>query len=388
MFRNQYRWLLISVVAFLFLIMLVTGCSTDEPVSEPPDEGNGEEVAEELYFGMAIKWPGAPYVQAFMHGAKDKADELGITIEFADTDDDFMQALNIMDIFIDKGVDAYIHVGTSDELAPIPGIKKMTDAGIPVGTIDVLLPGEALKDAGTEVAFHVNPSNTLGGKFAAEAFIEGLKEKHGGEVPEGVVLQIMLEPSILWCQLIDEGFSEVMQQYPQLTVVQGVGGFDATTAHETVSDLLTRYGDDVVGIFTQTIDLNGMGAVSAVKSHGLNPEDFLISGYYISPEIRDAMLAGEVYVATYGAAYESGYLVVQYLYNKITGGPVPSAGDVLTEEGAVWSPAQVLDYPGYPGHGVYIQLATPTVGLGADHEIHPEDPRLWINKMDGWGDLK
>ena len=387
MLRNKRKGLLILVVIFLMMVMLVAGCSTEEPDSEPIQEAI-EEGAEQLYFGMTIKWPGYPFVQAFMNGAKDKADELGIVIEFADSDDDYIEALNIMDLFIDKGVDAYIHAGTSDELAPIPGFKKMTDAGIHIATIDVLVPGEALKSAGTEVAFHVNPSNRLGGKMAAEAFIEGLKEKHGGDVPEGVVLQIMLDPAILWSQLIDEGFSEVIQQYPQITVVQGVGGFDANTANATVSDLLTRYGDDVIGIFTQTVDLNGMGAVSAVRSQGLNPEDFLISGYYISPEIRDAMLAGEVFVATYGAAYESGYLVVQYLYNKITGGPVPSAGDKLIQEGEAWSPAEVLDYPGYPGHGVYIQLATPTIGLGANHEIHPEDSRLWINKMDDWGELK
>lgn len=374
------------LVVIIIIAMSLMGISCKEATTgtTAAEETAAEETAEgdTLTFGMAIKWAGVPYVQAFMNGANDRAKELGINIIFKDSDDNPDEALNIIDSFISQGVDGYIHVSTSNEVAAVPGLIKMNEAGIPIAAMDVPVGGTA----GGDVAVYVNPSNTVGGKKAAEAMIQGIKNKNGGEVPEGVVIQVAVGYATLWSQTILAGFDEVFSQYPQVTIAQGEGHDSNIDTDEVVSDLLTRYGDEVIGIFTDTAETQAVGAASAVEAAGLDPADYFISGYCMGPEVRDAVKDGRIYAVSHHASYDCGYLAVGYLYDFIKGTPLPKIGDQVVDETAIWSPAQVQEYPGNPDYGIFVELSTSVVGL-TEGLVNPDDPRLWENKMEQWGDL-
>ena len=398
MIRNLTKVLFVAIIIIAMSIAGI-GCkssTTEETVAETVAETAAEttaaettaaettaaEAEEPLTFGMAVKWAGVPYVQAFMNGANDKAKELGVNIIFKDSDDNPDEALNIIDSFLSQGIDGYIHVSTSNEVAAVPGLIKMNEAGIPIAAMDVPVGGAA----GGDVVVYVNPSNTIGGQKAAEAMIQGIKNKYNGEVPEGVIIQVAVSYSILWSQTILEGFDQVISQYPQLEIAQGEGHDSNIDTNEVVSDLLTKHGDKVIGIYTDTAETQAVGAASAVEAAGLDPADFFISGYCMGPEVRDAIKDGRIYAVSHHASYDCGYLAVQYLYDHIKGKEIPKVGDTLVDENAEWSPASVKEYPGNPDFGIFIELGTGVVGL-EEGMINPDDPKLWENKMDQWGDL-
>jgi ribose transport system substrate-binding protein len=69
-------------------------------------------------------------------------------------------------------------------------------------------------------------------------------------------------------------------------------------------------------------------------------------------------------------------MAVGYLYDKLKGNPVPKIGDVIEQEGALWSPARVVENP-WAGEGAFIVLQGPLV----PQELSPDDGRLWENKI-------
>ena len=132
--------------------------------------------------------------------------------------------------------------------------------------------------------------------------------------------------------------------------------------------------------------MNGMGAVTAVEAAGLDPKDYSISGYCMGLEIRDAILEERILCVAHHASYDCTYLVTKFLYDTIMGNPIPKIGDTIVEEGVEWSPASVQPYP-KSDYGAYIELSSGIVGLKDYHDMRPDDPSLWENRMAEWGDL-
>mgnify|MGYP000895467189 CR=1 FL=1 len=58
----------------------------------------------------------------------------------------------------------------------------------------------------------------------------------------------------------------------------GKGKWNNTDSHAKASDMLTRYGGKVLGIYVQTPDIMGAGVVSAIEAARLQAKDFGICG--------------------------------------------------------------------------------------------------------------
>ncbi len=356
---NFKRVKLMTVVFMLALAVLLTGCNS----------GQTENKDGQLTFGMVVKEPTAPFVQAFINGAQQKADELGVKIEIKDGQADSLKIMELMDNFMVQKVDGFIMAGAVDLKAIVPGVKKLNEAGIPIISLDT-------SPEGGKVDLFISFDIAESSKRAAEAFIQGIKDRNNGEVPKGVVIEITGSVEDMFTQACSKGFNSVIEQYPQLTVAQGEGKWNNDDSHQRTSDLLTRYGKEVKGIYVHTPDIMGPGVVTAIEAAGLNPKDYGICGICMGPEGLQLIKEDKILAIVGQPALESAELAVQYLYDINTGKDIPKIGDTVEKENTLWSPAKVIENP-WADEGAFMVLRGPLVPL----EVKADDPLLWENKL-------
>jgi ribose transport system substrate-binding protein len=324
---------------------------------------------QKLRIGMVIKEPSAPYIQAFVKGAEDKAKELGIEVMIRDGEADSMKIMDIIDTFISQKIDAFILAGAVDLRALVPGIVRLNESNIPVAALDT-------SPEGGKVDFFLSFDLEKSTAKATELFIDGVKQRNGGQIPEGVVIEIIGDSADMFTVACTSGFNSVLEKYPQLQVVQGEGKWNNTDSHAKASDLITRYGDKIKGIYVQTPDIMAAGVISAIEAAGLDPVNYGICGICIGPEGIEMIKQKKVLGIVEQPAYDSAYMAVSYLYDKLTGKPAPRIGETITSEGALWSPASVIKNP-WAAEGAYIVMQAPLV----PQEVAPDDSRLWENKI-------
>ncbi|MFH1138887.1 MAG: sugar ABC transporter substrate-binding protein [Pseudomonadota bacterium] len=324
--------------------------------------------AKDLVFGLTGRDMTPPYARAMEFGADRKAKELGIKLMAKDSQNDILKQLSHMDSFLVMGVSGLLFEGTIDTAAVIPGIKKFNDKNIPIVALDN-------SPEGGRVDYWVSFDITEASRKAGEYFIKGVKENHGGQVPEGVVIEITGALGDAFTNECTAGFHSVVDQYKQLTVVQGEGKWDNINSFARTSDLLTRHRGKVVGIYVHTPDIMGPGVVQAVEKSGLDPAKFSISGICMGPEGRDLIKEGKIYCIVQQPALAAAELGVKLLHDIIIKAPnLPKEGDVIqVEGGAHWAPAPVIKNPRC--EGLMIKLNAPAVPF----EAKADDPRLWEN---------
>lgn len=350
-------WVIALVIALVFGLS-AAGCGK-RPVNDE----------KKPTFGMVIKYPGTPFIEAFIYAAKEKAKELGVDIVVRDGQGDSQIIMNHIDTFIVQGIDGFIMAGAVDLQALVPGIQRLNQEGIPIAALDT-------SPEGGRVDYFISADIATQSARAAESLVEGIKERHGGEVPEGVVIEITGDIRDMFTTAASEGFRSVLDKYPQLTVVQGEGKWNNIDSHERTSDLLTRHGDDVLAIYVQTPDIMGPGVVEAIAAANRNPADYGITGIWMGPEGQELIRNGSVRAIVAMPAYVPAQMAVELLYKTITGADVPKLGDIMKEEGALWSPA-IVKKNIWADEGLHIEIQAPLVPF----EVDVEDPRLWENRL-------
>lgn len=327
----------------------------------------GATLAKDLVFGMTGRDMTPPYARAIKAGAEKKAKELGVKLVAKDSQNDVLKQLAHMDSFLVMGVDALLFEGTIDTRSVVRGIEKFNRKGIPIVALD------NSPESG-KVAYWISFDITDASRKAGETFIKGIREKHDGKVPAGVVIEITGALGDGFTNECTAGLHSVLDQYSQLKVVQGEGKWNNIDSFKRTSDLLTRYKEQVVGIYVHTPDIMGQGTVQAVEKAGLNPADYAICGICMGPEGRELIKEGKIYAIVQQPAMAAAELGVQFLYDIINGKKeMPREGQVITVENAHWSPAQILDNPRC--EGLMMKLNAPVVPF----EAKPDDPRLWEN---------
>ena len=354
---------------------LLTGCggsansNTSGGSGSASASGSTSATQEKKTIGMVVKNVSTEYIQAFIIGAQDTCDKYGIELKVVDAQGDSLKIMDAIDTFIVQGIDGYIQAGAVDLTTLVPGIEKLNEEGIPVFALDTC-------PEGGHVDMFITNDLVDSSKKAAGQMVEGIKGANNGEVPEGVIIEITGALVDKYTTECHEGFSSVMEQYPQLTVVQGEGNWNNDDSYARTSDLLTRYGDDVLGIYVHTPDIMGSGAVAAVEAAGLDPADYFISGICIGKEGIELLQQGKLYAVVEQPALDSAMMAVEYLNKMFNGEEIPKVGDTITEEGALWSPAYVIENE-FADSGATMILQGPLVPQDCD----PNDAQLWENRI-------
>lgn len=380
--KKMKKSYLITLVALLVcLSATLVACGNAQPTAatpaaqtEPADGGSGGDASGSgKHIGMVIKMPTAGYIQAFVHGATQAAEEMGHQITIVNADADSLRIINAIDNFLMQGIDGFILAGAEDLVTLVPGIETLNNAGIPIVAVDT-------SPEGGFVDLFVTVCIRDSSRRAAEQMIEGIRSAHGGQVPEGVVIEITGSLVDMFTTLANQGFSSVMEQHPQLTVVQGEGRWNNDDSFNRTSDLLTRYGDDVVAVYVHTPDIMGAGAVAAIQAANLDPRDFFISGMWLGPEGVELMQDDLLYAVVAPPAYDIILKAMYYLDILMQCGTLPPLGTVIEEEGTFWSPAEVMENEHAAPGSKTLLITAPMV----PQEVSHTDPRLWENMIRYW----
>jgi ribose transport system substrate-binding protein len=349
---------LIVIIGVLFLAAfdLFAGGQTDKPSEK------------KTLIGMYVLDLSLPYYAAAAAGAELKAEEIGVDLMIKAVGWEPAKPLDLIDNFITMGVDGVIASGVQDSKVIIPGVKKLNDAGIPIIFTDSCA-------AGGYVDFFIAMDKAKANEMSTELFIETLKKKHGGVVPKGVVIELMgSEMANIFTIKSHAGVDAVLSKYPQIKVVQGIGDWCADGAFKVVSDYITRFGDEILGVVNHAPDCMGAGMANAFTSAGKDPADYVLTGACMGPEGLDLIKKGEMTSIAVQPIYWANYMAVELIHNIKTGKPVPQIGDIIEEEGAIWSPAEVIQNPFTDG-GSWIMMQSALV----PQQVSPDDPRLYEN---------
>lgn len=371
--------MLLLLTVLMVSMVLFAACGGNEPAdtTDTTDTTTGENLItteanptpHKPVIGMVIKFASTEFIQAFVMGAQDTCDELGIELLITDAEADSLKIMNAIDSYMVQGIDGFILAGAEDLKTLVPGIQALNEAGIPVMALDSC-------PEGGHVDMFLTFDLVDSSRKAAEQMIAGIKEANGGEVPEGKVIEITGALVDMFTTECHKGFQSVIDQYPQLEVIQGEGNWNNTDSYNRASDLLTAHGDDVVGIYVHTPDIMGSGVVAAVENAGLDPADYFISGICIGKEGIELLKQGKLYAVVEQPAMDSAILAVRYLNQMFHNEAIPQIGDTVTEEGALWSPATVIENE-YADSGATMILQGPLI----PQECDPNDPGLWENRL-------
>ena len=341
-----------TVAAFAALALLLYGCGGAK---------------KEVVYGMTVRDASAPYMAAMISGAQAEAAKLGAKVVVLDSKDDVLQQLNQMDSLLTQGVSGLIFGGTIDTKAVIPGIKKFNDRKIPIMALDNSPEGGMVE---LWLSFDIKDSS----KKAAELFMAKIKEKYGDD-PKGVVIEITGALGDAFTTECAAGFHSVLDAYKGITVAQGEGKWDNDASFQRTTELLTKYGKTVIGIYVHTPDVMGTGVVKAVEQAKLKPSDLSITGICMGPEGRDLIKEGKIYAIVAQPAMDAATLAVQYLWALNHGKAIPKVGDTVKAENALWAPAEVVKNP--LCDGAFMKLQGPVVPL----QVSADDTRLWENVL-------
>ncbi|MDL2236402.1 substrate-binding domain-containing protein [Christensenellaceae bacterium OttesenSCG-928-K19] len=291
---------LVVVLAVVLMVAMVVGCTqqeqpaaeepaaeepaAEEPAAEEPaaEEPAAEEPAAEepasmdLTIGYVCNFMSHEWYQNVCNGAQQRADELGVTLEIADANNDAAQQVSFAENFIAKGVDI-LALTPVDAKALTSVVSMATEAGIPVITESNPVGGEVTC---------VGTDNKEAGKKAGLWFGE-----YGIENDLELVFLIVGFPNFEDCRLRVEGFKEGLEEsganYRIAQEVDSEGGKEQALSVST--DACTA-NPDINAIFGINDD-STQGGIQGYKSAGLDEANLHALGFGLEGVVgREALL--------------------------------------------------------------------------------------------------
>ena len=313
--------MLIGLIAVLAVGLLLAGCGA--PAAAPAEEATAAPAAEVqvaqsgLVFGLATHAnPGDSFWGVVETGAEDAAAAVGAELKKGGSGVPEEQA-QLVEAYTSEGVDGII-VSLANPEAMQDAVTAAVAAGIPVITINS--GADQWKDLGA--LNHVGQSEFVAGQGAGEKM---------SEAGAGKVLCVMHEEGNVGleerCGGLEDTFTGEVERFNVATTgTADIAGTEASIQDKLISD------DSINAILTLNPDV-AAAANNAVKAAGT---EVAIATFDLSPDVLEAIEAGEIMFAIDQQQYLQGYLPVIFLnlYNtnlNVVGGGLP----VLTGPGFV-----------------------------------------------------
>ncbi|MCR4438050.1 MAG: substrate-binding domain-containing protein [candidate division KSB1 bacterium] len=259
--------------------------------------------------------------QSVHAGAVKAAAELGVDVDWVgpEKEDERQQQIALVDNQVMKRVSGIV-LAPLDALALRRPVENAARRGIPVVIIDSDLKGPA----DCYVSF-VATDNREGGRIAGRALVEALEGR-------GRVILLRCMEGSASTENREEGFLEIVQQCPGITVVSDEQHAGATTAQalQVSENLLMRFKDPageltVDGIFCPN-ESSTFGMLQALRRQRLSRKVRFI-GFDSSPPLVEALRHGEIDGLVVQNPFLMGYLGVTFLYQHLKGQAVQKVVD-------------------------------------------------------------
>lgn len=378
----------------LFLILAMIGfiAGSDSTEAKASQDDKTIKVVW-LSFGLSHEWFHSLSIFA-EHEARKIEKEDGVKFEFVikDGQRNLQTQLQQFDqIIAQKNVDI-IYFEPIDQTALAKMVKKVNKKlNIPIGSAGIMTNGGKY--------LYVGLDNVAATERCGEQLIRLLNEKYGkGKWPENsVVMENWGPPGISITTNRHAGFwktfEPALKENPTVKMVNATGMWDPATAFKAASDLLTKYGDKLIGAYSHDDPSATEGIVRALELKKLqypvgHPKHIPIVTYDATKTGMQAVRDGKIDVITEQPARGYAHLVMRYLYEWHKNGyeSLPKAGTELSkaqlkkmfsEETGVdsWSPAKVMK--GQNWDGIWIAPKSPLI----PNEVDPYAKSQWGNYM-------
>jgi ribose transport system substrate-binding protein len=254
------------------LALLLAACQGGGGSTSPSASAGGGSKT----IGLALSTLNNPFFVTLRDGAQAKAQELGLTLEVADGQDDLAKQISQVEDFITKKV-AVIIVNPVDSDGIVPAVKKANDAKIPVITVDRAANG------GT-VASHIASDNVAGAKAACD---ELLKQVSSGNVVE---LEGLAGTSAARDR--GKGCKDAIDAQSSVKLVASQTADFARDKGLNVMQNLLQANPDMKGVFAQNDEM-ALGAVQAIAAAGKSSQ-ITVVGFDAVDDALAAIKAGKM----------------------------------------------------------------------------------------------
>jgi galactofuranose transport system substrate-binding protein len=237
---------------------------------------------------------------AFSADMQSSAEEMGITLKFANAQGKQEDQLRAVRAFIAQQVDAII-------VAPVvvtgwdQVLQEAKDAGIPVFLADRDVDVEDKSLFVTRISADFNLEGKLAGSWLAAESLGSCKV-------------VELQGTVGSAPAIERkgGFEAVVNQFPNMEIVASQSGDFTTEGGKKVMEAFiksTNNLDGICAVFAHNDNMQ-LGAIQAMKEAGLNPgKDVLMVSVDYVPAIMKALEAGEA-----NASVELRSAIGQFIY--------------------------------------------------------------------------
>ncbi|MDP9463833.1 MAG: sugar ABC transporter substrate-binding protein [Actinomycetota bacterium] len=281
----------------------------------PADDTVALTTGGDITIHMVTHSDDGPFWSVVKRGADQAAADLGITVVWAASNNDPAKQVQLVDAAVAEGANGIASsLPSPDQL--VGPLQAAVEAGIPVITLNSGV--NDYQDIGALT--HVGQTEVIAGNGAGERFnAAGATKIFCGRQEES---NVALEER---CDGLAETFEgEVISEF--------VGRDTDQTAQEAAINAALSADPDIDG-FMGTGPVIAMSGLRAVQALGL---DATVGGFDITPELIDAIEAGDVAFTVDQQQYLQGYIPVLLLFLNITnqntlGGGLP----ILTGPGFV-----------------------------------------------------
>jgi ribose transport system substrate-binding protein len=263
------RRVVLGLVALLVVACSSSGSTTaptasgqaasSEPTAAPPSQAAAACSGLAFYLSPGL-------FDEFQAGSKlfleQYGTEQGLEVRTLNANNNATQQLAQLDDALAQNPAAVI-LAAVDTAQMAGGVKKIQDAGVLAIAYDRLI-------ADAKADFTTTADTTKMGQLGAQEIVKLLTAKNGS--PKGLVLEQMGDLGDSYTIGIDQGFSEVVKDYPDIQVIRkDAAGWEPTVAAQAVDDVLTANpGVDLVWVHSEGL---APAIVPVLERHGFAAGD-------------------------------------------------------------------------------------------------------------------
>lgn len=262
----------------LFVLMLATGCSLNQPGSSDSDKDSNGDKAEkkDIKIGLSVSTLNNPFFVTLRDGAEKAAKDAGYQIVASDAQDDPSKQLSDIEDMLQQDIDILL-VNPTDSEAVASAVEMANDANIPVITVD-------RSSDGGEVVTHIASDNVKGGEMAAEFLSEKLKDK-------GNVVELEGISGASATRERGEGFHNIVDKKDDIKVIASQSGdFDRTKGLSVMENIIQSH-KDIDAVFAHNDEM-ALGAYEALKAQGM--DDVVVVGFDATDDAKKSVENGQM----------------------------------------------------------------------------------------------
>ena len=322
----KFTKVLIGISTAALLVAACTSSSTPAPSAGGGGGGDRAGISIEVVsHGQASD----PFWSVVKNGVDQAAKDMGVKVNYSAPDTfDMVKMAQLIDAACAKKPSGLV-ISLPDAAALGPSVTKCIDAGIPVWSMNS--GSDTYKDLGIKA--HVGQTEYEAGLGGGEKLA-----KAGGKKGICINQEVGNAALDLRCQGFNDGFTK---NGGTSTEVVGVNLSDATGTQQTVQAKLQ--GDPAIDTVLALGPTGSTPTLKAIEALGLTGKTKLAT-FDLSPEVLDAILAGNMEFAIDQQQYIQGYLPIVFgtlnaLYGTSPTGVVMTGPGFVTKDNA----QQVID---------------------------------------------